>query len=270
MTLSTNALYEFGRFRLDPSEHLLLCDGKGIPLTPKSLEILLVLVQSNGRLMSKEDLMQKVWPDSFVEEANLTVNISALRRALGDASDGEQYIETVPKRGYRFVASVTEVREESQATQPLQPPKEENLAAPPGPPAPQSVRKFPSKVMALGLVLLGIALAVSYSAYRQHFIQKSLGNGPRRLAILPFRNLRQAAESDFLGLSLADAVITTDTQGAVTFLNPVAQSLTGWPGPASAWPRPAGSPGTPATCPGWTRGSGSTSSSRRSTPSGTS
>src|SRR5262249_40644243 len=65
-------------------------------------------VQSKGRLLSKEELMQKLWPDTFVEEANLTINISAVRKALGDTSGNPQYIETVPKRGYRFVAKVTE------------------------------------------------------------------------------------------------------------------------------------------------------------------
>ena len=101
-------MYEFGKFRCDPREHLLLCGDKPVSLSPKSFEILVALIQSNGRLLTKEELMEQVWPDSFVEEANLTVNISALRKVLGEASGGQQYIETVPKRGYRFVAPVTE------------------------------------------------------------------------------------------------------------------------------------------------------------------
>src|ERR1700733_12691485 len=108
MSSEIKALYEFGRFRCNPREHLLLCDGKAVWLSPKSFEILVALIQSNGRLLTKDELMQKVWPDTFVEEANLTVNISALRKVLGETPGAQQYIETVPKRGYRFLAPVTE------------------------------------------------------------------------------------------------------------------------------------------------------------------
>jgi DNA-binding winged helix-turn-helix (wHTH) protein/tetratricopeptide (TPR) repeat protein len=108
MSAETKAFYEFGRFRCDPGEQLLLCDGKPVSLSPKTFEILLVLIRSNGHLVTKEELMRQVWPDSFVEEANLTVNVSALRKVLGETSDGQQFIETVPKRGYRFIAPVTE------------------------------------------------------------------------------------------------------------------------------------------------------------------
>ena len=108
MSAETKAFYEFGRFRCDPREQLLSCDGKPVSLSPKTFEILLALVRSNGHLVTKDELMRQVWPDSFVEEANLTVNISALRKALGETSSGQQFIETVPKRGYRFTARVTE------------------------------------------------------------------------------------------------------------------------------------------------------------------
>lgn len=118
MSSETKAFYEFGRFRCDPGEQLLTCDGKPVSLSPKTFEILLVLVRSNGHLVTKDELMRQVWPDSFVEEANLTVNISALRKALGETSDGQQFIETVPKRGYRFVAQVTE-RQQDEAFRPV-------------------------------------------------------------------------------------------------------------------------------------------------------
>src|SRR5258708_5113347 len=81
------------------------------PLPPEALDILLVLIRSNGRLRTKDELMQEVWPDSFVEESNLAVHISALRKVLGETAGGPQYIETVPRRGYRFVAQVTEHRD---------------------------------------------------------------------------------------------------------------------------------------------------------------
>lgn len=106
--METQTLYEFGKFRCEPREQLLLCDGKPVSLAPKAFEILVTLIRSSGRLLTKEELMQQVWPDSFVEEANLTVHISALRKALGETADGERYIETVPRRGYRFIAPVTE------------------------------------------------------------------------------------------------------------------------------------------------------------------
>jgi DNA-binding winged helix-turn-helix (wHTH) protein/tetratricopeptide (TPR) repeat protein len=117
MSAETKVLYDFGRFRCDPREQLLLCEGKPIPLAPKSFDILLALVRSNGRLVTKDELMRQVWPDSFVEEANLTVNISALRKALGEAPGGQQYIETVPKRGYRFITPVAE-RQQGQLSSP--------------------------------------------------------------------------------------------------------------------------------------------------------
>ena len=113
MALETKVLYEFAGFRLDPGQHLLVRDGKAITLTPKAFELLLVLIQSNGRLLAKDELMKKLWPNSFVEEANLTVNISALRKSLGDFPDGRELIETVPKRGYRFLGKVTELLEET-------------------------------------------------------------------------------------------------------------------------------------------------------------
>jgi len=100
-------LYEFGSFTLDVHESRLLREGRAIPLKPKVLETLVVLVENTGRTLDKEELMKRLWPDSYVEEANLAVNISQLRKALGE--NGDTYIETVPKRGYRFNAQVTKV-----------------------------------------------------------------------------------------------------------------------------------------------------------------
>ena len=101
--------YEFGLFRLNAAERLLARDGAAIPLTPKAFDLLLVLIAQPGHLLAKEELMQAVWSDAFVEETNLAWNISHLRKALGDGENGERYIETVPRRGYRFVGSVREV-----------------------------------------------------------------------------------------------------------------------------------------------------------------
>src|SRR5579864_855678 len=109
MSRETKPLYKFGRFELDSTQRLLLREGRMVQLTPKAVDLLLTLVESRGRVISKEDLLQRVWPDSFVEEANLSHNIYKLREALGDASGELQFIETLPRRGYRFVAQVEEV-----------------------------------------------------------------------------------------------------------------------------------------------------------------
>jgi DNA-binding winged helix-turn-helix (wHTH) protein len=99
-------VYEFGEFRLDAADRLLFRRGEVVPVPPKAVETLILLVEHGGRVVSKDDLMRGVWADAFVEENNLNQAISALRKALGQTADGPVFIETVPKRGYRFVASV--------------------------------------------------------------------------------------------------------------------------------------------------------------------
>jgi len=108
-----STIYSFGPFRLDPSQRLLERRGKPVPLAPKVVDTLLVLVENRGRLTDKEDLMKRVWPDTFVEEGNLTTNIHLLRKVLGKGPKGQNYIETVPRRGYRFAGEVTCVAEEA-------------------------------------------------------------------------------------------------------------------------------------------------------------
>jgi DNA-binding winged helix-turn-helix (wHTH) protein/Tol biopolymer transport system component len=102
-----SSVHEFGPFRLDTLERLLLKAGQPVSLTPKAFDLLIYLVERHGRLVTKNELLSAVWPDTFVEEGNLTYTVSALRRALGESQDGEGYIQTVPTRGYRFVAAVT-------------------------------------------------------------------------------------------------------------------------------------------------------------------
>ena len=106
MSQSPNHRYEFGPFRLDARERFLQRDGESVSLTPKAFDLLLALVERHGRLVEKEELFQAVWPDTIVEESNLSSNIAIIRKALGEGTNGERYIETVPKRGYRFVAPV--------------------------------------------------------------------------------------------------------------------------------------------------------------------
>ena len=118
MNQQDNYSYVFGAFRLDTAERLLLRrDGVRVPLTEKAFDTLATLVRREGRLVSKEELMAEVWPDAFVEENNLDKSISVIRRALGEKASAPEYIETVRGRGYRFLAQVSEVREESVGRQ---------------------------------------------------------------------------------------------------------------------------------------------------------
>jgi TolB-like protein len=165
--------------------------------------------------------MRKVWPDSFVEEANLTVNISALRRNLGETPSGEQYIETVPQKGSRFAVPVSQLPVNNHAA-PL------TIAPPADPPQMASVPRedalawnlslsgsvredriwFRSAILTLGLIAIVVLAALGYQAFRNRSDPRQLAQLPRRLAVLPFQNLQENLNTDFLGFSLADAIIT--------------------------------------------------------------
>src|SRR5260370_4503034 len=100
---------EFGPFRLDPAERLLLRNNQPVPLAPKAFETLVLLVENSGHLLTKDELMKRLWPETFVEEVNLAQNISAIRRALEDRNGEARYIATVAKVGYRFTAGAGKV-----------------------------------------------------------------------------------------------------------------------------------------------------------------
>jgi DNA-binding winged helix-turn-helix (wHTH) protein len=106
--------YRFGSFFVDAEKSVLLRDGEVVPLTPRTFEILLVLIRNRGRVLEKDEQLKEVWADTFVEENNLARNISVLRKALGEGPNEHKYIVTVPGRGYRFVASVTEVNQSGE------------------------------------------------------------------------------------------------------------------------------------------------------------
>ncbi len=106
MPETSRGVFEFGPFRLDSAERILLRTGQLVPLTPKAFDLLVYLVEHQGRLVEKSTLMAALWPDTIVEEANLAFQVSALRKALGDGADGEALIQTVPTKGYRFVGAV--------------------------------------------------------------------------------------------------------------------------------------------------------------------
>jgi TolB-like protein/Flp pilus assembly protein TadD len=111
--MANTHFYEFGPYRLNSVKRLLLRDGQLIPMPPKLLEMLLVLVQRSGQVVEKDEFMRLLWSDAFVEESNLSQNVFMLRKILGKDPNGQQYIETVPKRGYTFTSPVRETQEQS-------------------------------------------------------------------------------------------------------------------------------------------------------------
>ena len=114
MATGPKVLYEFGPFRVDPEKQVLLRDNQPVSITPKTFETLLILVRHSREVLSKDDLMKELWPDSFVEEANLSQNIFMLRKALGDTPEDRRYIVTLPGKGYRFVAEVRTVAQDGE------------------------------------------------------------------------------------------------------------------------------------------------------------
>lgn len=249
-----NQFYEFGPFVLDTVQHLLLKEQEPVTLTPKTYDALLVLVRNSGRMLPKEELMAALWPDSFVEESNLTQQVSMIRKALGESPGQDRYIVTVPGRGYRFAAQVRAwskekppatadrpeliarvegtgkqeerpsltlaaseklLRMESRVATKLSAAPELDTSKTTTDPesvsiahqAGEEAKKRRARIAMAGLVLV-IALVLGYFMHRRQPIARPTLAGPRSLAILPFQNLRPDPDSDFLGFSLADAVIT--------------------------------------------------------------
>src|SRR5690349_20797517 len=120
--MAQKRMYEIGDFRLDCSARILLRGGQVVPLHPKTVDTLILLVEHNGELVGKDELVRTVWADSFVTENSITKNISILRKTLGGGDGEERYIETVPKRGYRFVGTVREIAHESHVQPAADPP----------------------------------------------------------------------------------------------------------------------------------------------------
>src|SRR5215831_14295378 len=109
MSVIGKHLYQFGVFAVDTDQRIVLREGKPLPLAPKLFETLLILVEHNGRIVSKDELMSRLWPETFVEDSNLTFNIQQLRKSLGDNARNPAYIGTVARRGYRFIAGVEDL-----------------------------------------------------------------------------------------------------------------------------------------------------------------
>ena len=166
----TDKIYKFGNFQLDPAEKLLLCDGVPIALKPKVFETLVILVESGGSLVTKDELVERVWPDTSATDEALAQNISQLRKALGNGSGGSSMIQTVPKRGYRFTAQVRIVEPEPELPEAAvlhaaarQPPAQVPAIAPALPV--QSSKNRPSRnlrrliFVLVGLLILGVILS---------------------------------------------------------------------------------------------------------------
>ena len=221
--------FQFANFRLYPTEHLLLRDQTPVPLAPKAFDILLYLVQNSGHLVKRDALMEAIWPDSFVEETNITVNISLLRKALGTIADGQPYIETVPRKGYRFNGGVTECEEpdEPRTEQRLEPEPaaiaEPSIPALPAVPAasssvPEAVTAQPSartgwqssagRILLTTLVVVATVLGLFYLWSHLRARSTTVSAAERSIAILPFRPLEAAPQDEYLGLGLTDALIT--------------------------------------------------------------
>ena len=200
MTKQERHLYEFGPFRMDPAERLFLRDGQPVPLTAKAFDTLLVLIQRHSHLVEKQELMNTVWAGSFVEESNLTVTVSMLRKALGDEGTNHKYIQTVAKCGYRFVADVRLVVEpeaESPAPTVAAAPSLSRLTAA-GRHLPRTLKIAMAVLAALGVAVAGVRLQHTSGARIR--IQS--------LAVLPFRSLGTDAAHDYVGIGMADAIIT--------------------------------------------------------------
>ena len=211
-------VYEFDRFVLDEGEKVLLRDGERIPLTPKALEMLIVFVSNAGQVLEKEELMERLWPETFVEESNLAVNISMLRKALGEMPGGGQYIGTLPRRGYRFAGEVkiaahlthelaTEQQAVAQAGSNIAPGRLEIKESPP-PSFARNLNASKSRAVILISILAFAAVAGGYLIFKRKADQSSQGQ-MKRLAVLPFRNQRPSEETDYLGFALADSVINS-------------------------------------------------------------
>ncbi|MGH9883212.1 MAG: winged helix-turn-helix domain-containing protein, partial [Pyrinomonadaceae bacterium] len=218
-------LYEFGPFRINTRERILLREGKRIPLKPKVYDTLIVLIRNSGRVVEKEELMKQVWPDTFVEENNLTGNIFALRRAFGE----HQYIETVPRRGYRFTAEVKQVRVEDVKV-PAMSGVEADLTIKEtvgiagqaqelsgahgrleGSRAERRTGKRRTRLVALLIAFTALAVAAAVLFYRRGAQVEgttSKLSPVRSIAVLPFKPLGEGSGDEFLSLGMADALIT--------------------------------------------------------------
>ncbi len=197
-----NHSYEFGRFRLKVAERVLLREGEPVPLTPKVFDILVTLVEHGGQVMAKDELMKRVWPNTFVEEGNLTQNISLLRKALGETPGGVQFIETVPRRGYRFVAETSHApNNDSKPIETPQPvvsiPNTSNQLA--------GIKRTPMFAMAAGIIAIAIIGIVYFTGWGK------AGNASaiQSIAVLPFVDESSDPDAEYINDKIAESLINS-------------------------------------------------------------
>jgi TolB-like protein/DNA-binding winged helix-turn-helix (wHTH) protein/Flp pilus assembly protein TadD len=208
MSLQTKAVFEFGPFRLDPAERLLYRGHALVRLPPKAFDALVVLVEKRGHLLEKEVLLREVWPDTFVEESNLTQHISMLRKALQEGEGGSRYIETVPTRGYRFVA---EVREFACASEPgiLTDGTSGRTSSgeSDGDVKPIHQHRFLRLTYAVGALTLSLAAAIlALPAWNR--LHNAAPKTIQSLAVLPLQNLSGDPAQDYFADGMTEALIT--------------------------------------------------------------
>jgi TolB-like protein/DNA-binding winged helix-turn-helix (wHTH) protein/Tfp pilus assembly protein PilF len=221
MVRQARHIYEFGPFRLIPEERQLLRDNQPVPLTPKSFDLLVVLVENSGHLIEKGELLKRIWPDSFVEEANLSVNMSALRRTLGEGPNEHQYVETVQRRGYRFVAGVKERWDEGveSSTRELSEGDDDNRPLADGErqtsTAPLAAASRPSlsfrrwTLLLVGLLSFSaLLLGLNVAGLRNRLLGKVNPVRIQSLAVLPLENLSGDRSLDYLAAEMTESLIT--------------------------------------------------------------
>jgi TolB-like protein/DNA-binding winged helix-turn-helix (wHTH) protein/Tfp pilus assembly protein PilF len=194
--------YEFGPFQLNAEERLLVRNGEAVSLPPKTLDLLLVLVENHGHLLEKGELMKRLWPDSFVEEANLSHHVFTLRKALRDGENGATYIETLPRRGYRFIAPLGQPLHnpvKDKDTEPAistQADRRTAIIRKPG----DRFRGWVGASLVLTIVIATLGL---YWLGREQGMDKAIDS----LAILPFTNASGDPNAEYLGDGITESLI---------------------------------------------------------------
>jgi TolB-like protein/DNA-binding winged helix-turn-helix (wHTH) protein/Tfp pilus assembly protein PilF len=223
VTSGARRFYEFGPFRLDPNRHRLFRDDEVVALSPKAIHTLLLLVENRGKLLERETLMDALWPHVIVEDANLTVAVSQLRKALNQNGDNAEFIETIPRVGYRFVANVCEVieepapliLEEPTRLQPIADNGEANetTIAPPELQAKISLlpeQQSPLRMQRRSIVALVLCLTIAVAAIAYYFVRSS-SSAPANIssvAVLPLKNLTGDLNSEYLSDGITESIIS--------------------------------------------------------------
>jgi TolB-like protein/DNA-binding winged helix-turn-helix (wHTH) protein/Flp pilus assembly protein TadD len=195
--MGTSRQYFFGDFRLDAGQRALFRKDDLVSLTPKALETLLFLVERHGRIVDKKELMEAIWPDTFVEEVSLARNVSILRKILSESEEGQSFIETIPKRGYRFVAPVQVAGEEPHRT-------DSPALTPPEQPASTSAKRAWTGWAALAAIAV-LVLGTWY--WRRGAAQNAMAPPRIMLAVLPVQNLSGDAGRDYVTDGLTEEMI---------------------------------------------------------------